>query len=107
MEHIAAVLLLIGCSGASTTDCRELPAPTSIYETVEECQGDLAPSKAGFTAFRGKVFAACVSVDPAMEEEDAELVWDITKDGKLVASVEPVQVMVASNRHGKDSASQE
>ena len=35
MEHIAAILLLVGCSG-DLKQCDELPAPTAIYETEEE-----------------------------------------------------------------------
>ena len=106
MEHIAAVLLIIGCSGNSTVDCRELPAPVPLYEAFEDCQGDLAQAQASYTSFQGKVYATCVFVDPAMAEEDAELVWDITKDGKLVASVEAAETMVASNRHAKQDVEQ-
>ena len=43
MEHIAAMLILVGC-GASDTSCRELPAPAAAYETMEDCQSMLAPA---------------------------------------------------------------
>lgn len=104
MEHIAAFLLIIGCS-EDLSQCRELPAPVPIYETMEECDTELPYS---FSAFMGdfpQLLARCIEVDPAMEEVDAELVWDITAEGHLVAAVEPVEtgpfeepsVLVAGN----------
>ena len=40
MEHIAALLLIVGCS-ADMKECRELPAPTPIFETSQECDSEL------------------------------------------------------------------
>lgn len=95
MEHIAAVLLIVGCSG-NLEACRELPAPVPLYETAEDCESALGHSARLFAGADDKVFATCVAVDPAMEEEDAELVWDI-QDDRLVASIEVPDVMVATN----------
>lgn len=86
MEHIAALLLIVGCSG-DLAECRELPAPVPIYETMEECTAELPLSLRQANGKTEKVFGQCVFVDPAMEEEDAMLEWDVTKDGRLVASV--------------------
>lgn len=88
MEHIAALLLIIGCS-QDLADCRELPAPMPVvFETAEECDAVL-PSVAGRIASGdARLFARCVEVDPALEEMDAELVWDVTDEKGLVASVE-------------------
>lgn len=102
MEHIAALLLIVGCS-SDLSGCRELPAPVALYETEEDCDAALP---AAFAARRNddeRVFARCVFVDPAMHEEDAELVWEIVPGGGLVASVEPYDaspVVVASNSNG-------
>lgn len=104
MEHIAALLLIVGCSG-DLKACSELPAPTSIYETYEECEADLKPTLAAFAGTREKTFGQCVYVDPAMEEEDAELVWDIGADGKLHASVEAVNAKVANVDRSAKTAS--
>jgi hypothetical protein len=99
MEHIAALLLIIGCS-SDLGECRELPAPVPVFETEQECDAALP---AAFNARKNddaRVFARCVFVDPAMHEQDAELVWDINPDGMLVASVEPYDASpfdVASN----------
>lgn len=95
MEHIAALLLIVGCSG-DLKQCSELPAPTSIYETFEECQTDLKPSLDAFKGSHPRIAGQCVYVDPAMEEEDAQLVWDIRPDGTLEAVIESAGSQVAS-----------
>lgn len=86
MEHIAALLLVVGCSG-DMQQCTELPAPVPIYETVEECDAEVTPVLRSMRGMRDQVLATCVYVDPALAEEDAELVWDVTRDGKLVAEI--------------------
>jgi hypothetical protein len=103
MEHIAALLLIVGCS-ENLAQCRELPAPVPIFETSEECDAELPASLRGFTGRYPRVFAKCVFADPAMEEEDATLVWDVRPDGTLDASIESASVLVASERrHGENS----
>ncbi|MEW9805767.1 hypothetical protein [Mesorhizobium marinum] len=96
MEHIAALLLVIACSD-DLSRCGEMPVPTSVYETVEECEADLQPSISLYTTKHPQVFGQCVEVDPAVEEEDAELVWDVKPDGTLFALIEVPEVMVASS----------
>src|SRR5262249_8341515 len=95
MEHIAAVLLIIGCSDDHIY-CHELPAPTSIYEAKEDCDRELPYSLGAFTGQVEQIYAQCVPVDPALEEEDAELFWEVHLDGTLIASVH-APVMVVSN----------
>ncbi len=97
MEHIAALLLIIGCSQDMKV-CEELPAPVPVYETATECDSDLQAALRQLDRSRPRVMGVCVYVDPAMEEQDAELVWDVTAEGKLIASVEPVATQVASMR---------
>jgi len=88
-EDIAALLLVIGCSD-DLSQCRELPAPVSIFETKEDCDQQLPGSLGAFTGQFEQLYAQCLSVDPAMEDEDAELVWEVHADGTLFASVEAV-----------------
>lgn len=102
MEHIAALLLIVGCS-ADLADCRELPAPVPIFETAEECDVELTRAFNGYAGSYPHVLASCVAVDPAMEEADAELVWEVRKDRTLVASIEAAGAMVASNSEGNNN----
>lgn len=101
MEHIAALLLIIGCSD-DLGQCKELPAPVPVYETVEECESEVDGSVRLFSGDYPQVFVQCVTVDPAQEEEDAELVWDVRKDGTLVAAIENPDVMVARSTERTD-----
>jgi hypothetical protein len=96
MEHIAALLLIIGCSD-DLTQCRELPAPVPLFETTEECDVELPIGLRSVKGQRPRIFAECVFVDPALEEEDAELVWEVTPNGKLEASITTSNVMIVSD----------
>ena len=88
-EDIAALLLIIGCSD-DFSQCSELPAPVSIFETKEDCDQQLPDSLGAFTGQFEQLYAQCLSVDPAMEDEDTELVWEVHPDGTLIASVKAV-----------------
>lgn len=101
MEHIAALLLIIGCSDDMLA-CRELPATVPVYETVEECESELQPSLSMFSHEYAQILGSCVMVDPALEEEDAELVWDITPNGSLYAAIASPDVVIASNIEGRE-----
>jgi hypothetical protein len=94
MEHIAALLLIVGCS-QDMRQCEELPSPVTVYETAGECDAELPAALRQLGGTSPRVMGTCVQVDPALEEEDAELVWDVTADGMLRASVEAVSMDVA------------
>ncbi len=87
VEDISALLLIVGCSD-DLSQCRELPAPVSIFETREDCDRQLPGSLGAFTGQAEQLYAQCLPVDPAMEDEDAELVWKVHPDGTLIASIE-------------------
>lgn len=87
MEHIAAILLLLGCSDDGRS-CTELPAPHVGYETEQRCEeylpGVLQSAGNSYPLVIGK----CIPVDP-LAEGDMEIVWDVTSEGELIASVVP------------------
>ena len=95
MEHIAAILLLIGCSDDMLV-CREMPVPTPVYETIEECESEIEASMISASDRFPQILGQCISIDPALEETDAELVWSIAADGTFLASFEQPTVQVAS-----------
>jgi hypothetical protein len=86
-EDIGALLLIVGCFD-DLSQCHELAVPVSIFETMEACDQQLPASFGAFTAQFEQLYAQCLPVDPAMEDE-AELVWQIHQDGTMFASVEP------------------
>lgn len=108
MEHIAAVLLVIGCSNAMT-ECRELPVPVSVFETTQECTAERPFILGDLRGQAPRIIAECLSVDPALEDDYDQIVWTVRPDGTLDASVEISNLEVASNgaRPEKDSLSQQ
>lgn len=108
MEHIAAVLLVIGCSN-TMTECRELPASVSVFETAQECTAERPFALGDVQGQAPRVIAKCLPVDPALEDDYDQIVWNVRPDGTLDASVEISNVEVVSNgaRPVKDSLSQQ
>lgn len=106
MEHIAAIMLLVGCSHGSLA-CEELQAPQVAYESMEECVGALPSALGGAGAGKQIVHARCASIDPAWMEEDVEISWRMTKERGLevdVRQVTPAEgLVVAENSRPADA----
>lgn len=98
MEHIAAVLLIVGCS-QSLEQCRELPAPVSVFETMAECAGERRLAIRNLTQGGQRVFSRCLAVDPALEDEYDTITWKVRADGAFEASLDIASFTVASNAY--------
>lgn len=96
MEHIAAFMLLIACSDDFQA-CTEEPAPAVAYETLEQCELELSPAIRMSAARHDKLMGQCVEIDPALFYEDAEIVWDVTKDGEIEVAIELINPDVNLN----------
>ncbi|HSX74263.1 MAG TPA: hypothetical protein VLG73_08700 [Shinella sp.] len=108
MEHIAAIMLLVGCSHGGLT-CEELPTPQVAFETMEDCVGALPAALGGAGAGKRIVHGRCAVVDPAWVEEDVEIDWRLTRKNGLEVHVRQVQppagdVIVADNTHPAETA---
>lgn len=108
MEHIAALLLVIGCSN-SMTDCRELQVPVSTFETAGECTAERPFAMGDVQGQAQHIVAKCLAVDPALEDDYDQVVWKVRPDGSLDASLAISSLVMASNavRPEKDYLSQE
>src|SRR5690606_24186588 len=96
----AAFILAVSCSG-DFSDCREIPAPLPVYETVEDCAAALPGVRQRLSGDHAGLYIGCFEVDPLLAEVDAEIVWDVTREEGLTASVEPIApegVLVASSQ---------
>lgn len=108
MEHIAAFMLLIGCSDGSLS-CKELSAPQVVFESMEECMGTL-PAALGGAGAKGRiVHARCAAVDPAWAEEDVEISWRVSREKGLEIDIRegapPANdMLVAENAHPAEVA---
>ncbi|NRQ13710.1 hypothetical protein [Ensifer sesbaniae] len=82
MEHIAAIIVLVGCL-QPTDACREVPAPIEAFETVDECRELLSPAIEATAGSFKHAYGACAEVDPALFVEEATIEWQVTASGRL------------------------
>ncbi|BCG92516.1 hypothetical protein [Mesorhizobium sp. 131-2-1] len=104
MEHIAALLLVIGCS-SSMTECRELSVPVSVFETAEQCTAERPFAMADVQDQAPHVVAECLAVDPALEDDYDQVVWNVRPDGRLDASLQVSSLVLASNNSARPEKS--
>ena len=96
MEHIAALLLVIGCSD-TMTECRELSVPVSVFETFEACMAERPFALGDLRGLTPRIMGECLAVDPALEDDYDQLLWTVRPDGTLVASLGVSGSLVAAN----------
>ncbi|MER8847658.1 MULTISPECIES: hypothetical protein [Mesorhizobium] len=108
MEHIAALLLVIGCSN-TMAECQELQVPVSVFATADECTAERPFALGDVQGQAQHVVAECLAVDPALEDDYDQIVWKVRPDGSLDASLAISNFVMASNtiRPEKDYLSQQ
>ncbi|MAW88514.1 MAG: hypothetical protein CMJ42_18500 [Phyllobacteriaceae bacterium] len=89
MEHLAALMLIIAC-GNTPESCDVHPSPVTGYESMQACRQAIGPVLGSADRRDGLLVARCLEVDPA-DEREMEIVWDVTEDGGLHASVQAVE----------------
>ena len=95
MEHIAAFMLLVGCTQDASV-CKEIPVPVPTYESMAECRKDLPLEIRLSGSTDTKVLGACKAVDASTFERSASLDWAVSRDGQLVINFDAEPQMVAS-----------
>lgn len=95
MEHIAALLLVVSCS-QEFAGCREVAAPTALFEVFEDCQSALPQALRSLSPQHPRLFAKCLVVDPALEDDYDQLSWHVLPNGMLEAELSVSNVMTAS-----------
>ncbi|OBZ92791.1 hypothetical protein ADU59_25350 [Pararhizobium polonicum] len=106
MEHIAAIMMLVGCAQGNI-ECKELPAPAVGFETAEECRQLLQPSINDARGHYRIVYGTCTEIDPALYLEDATITWDITPSDQLDVQVtfdDPALPVVVAQQSGHKAA---
>lgn len=101
MEHIAAIMVLIGC-GHGDVDCKELPAPTVGYETVQACEADMEAVLRRETDSHPIVYGKCATLDPSLFEQDAVVAWNFDSNGALHVDVVPTNSLYAQTGSASD-----
>lgn len=108
MEHIVALLLVVGCTN-TMADCHELQVPVSVFATADECTAERPFAMGDVQGQAQHVVAKCLPVDPALEDDYDQIVWKVRPDGSLDASLAISSLVMASNaaRPEKDYLSQQ
>ena len=96
MEHIAALLLVIGCSN-TMADCHELQVPVSVFETADQCVAERPFALGDVQGQAQHIVGECLAVDPALEDDYDQIVWNVRADGTLDASLAISNVVMASS----------
>lgn len=97
MEHVAAIMVLIGC-GHGDVDCVEMPAPIPAYETVAMCERHLEHALREASDKRPVVYGQCAAFDPTLLEQDAVVSWEFAENGELHIEIVPVQSLYAARQ---------
>ena len=95
MEHIAALLLVVSCS-QDLSGCREVRPPTAVFEAFEDCKSELPKTLSRLAPGYPRIFAKCLQVDPALEDDYDQLTWNVLPNGTLDASLSISNVVIAS-----------
>ncbi|MBO0664007.1 hypothetical protein LQ948_15335 [Jiella sp. MQZ9-1] len=95
MEHVAAFMLLVGCSGDISV-CKEIPVPSPAYETVAACQQDLPLQIRLSNSSDSRVLGACKAVSEDVFQQSASLDWSVSRNGQLAITFETEPSLVAS-----------
>lgn len=96
MEHIAALLLVVSCS-PDLTGCREVTPPTAVFEAFDDCQSQLPQALRTLAPDNSRLFAKCLQVDPALEDDYDQLTWKVMPNGTFLADLSISGVVTASN----------
>ncbi|RIY02135.1 hypothetical protein D3218_07520 [Aureimonas flava] len=95
MEHVAALLLLVGCTPDSSV-CTEIPVPQPIYRGLEECEAakPLAMRLSG--TYDRRVMASCTGLTQAELDGSASVEWAVNRAGDLAVKLDAAPQLVAS-----------
>ncbi|WP_269931298.1 hypothetical protein [Aminobacter sp. HY435] len=96
MEHIAALLLVVSCS-PDLSGCREVAPPTAVFEAFDDCESELPEALRTLAPQHPRLFAKCLQVDPALEDDYDQLTWKVLPNGALVADLSVSGVVTASS----------
>lgn len=95
MEHLAALMLLVGCSG-DVSVCKEIPTSVPAYQNVADCQADLPIQIRMIGSADKRVYGACKAVSADLFEQPATIDWAVSRDGRLMVDVTAKPQQVAS-----------
>lgn len=95
MEHVAALLLIVGCS-TNTTVCTEIPVPQPIYRSVDACEAAKPLAMRLTGTFDRRLVANCAGLTQAELDGSASVEWAVNRAGHLIVAIADAPQLVAS-----------
>jgi len=99
MEHVAALMLIVGCSDGMA-QCDGLQDRMPLFETATACRAAIMDEIIAHVGARPYVLGHCIDVDPAIPATGWSVSWTVSAAGVIEASADPVRqgrdVVVAS-----------
>lgn len=95
MEHVAALLLIVGCTPDSSV-CTEIPVPQPIYRSITECETTKPLAMRLSGTYDRRVMASCTGLTQAEIDGSASVEWAVNRAGNLsVILADPPQLVAA------------
>lgn len=95
MEHVAALLLIVGCSPNSAV-CAEIPVSQPIYRSIEACEAAKPLAMRLTGTFDNRVVASCTGLTQAELDGSASVEWAVNRAGQLMVEIADAPQLVAS-----------
>lgn len=95
MEHVAALLLIVGCSPDSSV-CTEIPVPQPIYRSIEACEAAKPLALRLTGTFDQRVMGSCTGLTEAELDGSASVEWAVNRAGTLAVELTDAPQLVAS-----------
>ncbi|WP_279479985.1 hypothetical protein [Aureimonas sp. SK2] len=95
MEHVAALLLIVGCTSDSSV-CTEIPVPQPIYRGVGECEAAMPLAMRLSGTYDRRVMGSCTGLTQAEVDGSASVEWAVNGAGQLAVVLTDSPQLVAS-----------
>lgn len=95
MEHLAAFMLLVGCSSDASV-CKEIPVSVPAYESLADCQNGIPLQIRLSQSNAPRILGACKAISDEALDESASIEWAVSHDGRLSIDFNAEPQIVAS-----------
>jgi hypothetical protein len=88
MEHLVAIMLLVGCN-ADGSQCSEIPVPAPAYDSVADCEQEMAIQMRFSSTYDNRVLGKCTAVSEDLLDQSATIEWGVSRGGELRVEIVP------------------
>ncbi|WP_185983551.1 hypothetical protein [Aureimonas mangrovi] len=88
MEHLVAIMLLVGCN-ADGSQCSEIPVPAPAYDSVADCEREMAIQMRFSSTYDDRILGKCTAVSEELLDQSATIEWGVSRGGELRVEIMP------------------